>query len=97
MFLLLTGGEVGGEALAEHVVLLGVQGGGVLSVGAEILQRVPGDPAGDPLLDGAGALDAQEKAKTGNGGPRGLPDDQRAVRSDVSETYVCGRVRFCSR
>lgn len=91
----LTGGEVRGEALAEHVVLLGVQGGSVLSVGEQVLQGVPGGSPRDPLLDGAGALNAQEKAETSNDGPRRLPDDQRTVGSNVGETHVCRSIGLC--
>lgn len=92
---MLTGGEIRGEALAEHVVLLRVQGGSVLSVRAQVLQGVTGGPPRDPLLDGAGALDAQEKAKTSNDGPRRLPDDQRTFGSNVGDARVRRSIGLC--
>ena len=71
-----------------------MQKGSVLSVRPQIPQRELSDPARDPLLDGVGALDAQEETVAGDDGTGRLPGDNRIVSPDVSEVNIGGRIGF---
>lgn len=94
LLVILTGGEICSDALTELVVQLRVHGGGVLGVWPQVPQRVLGDPTRDPLLDGAGALDAQEETVASDDGAGSLPGGRRTVGADVSEMHIGGRVGF---
>lgn len=65
-----------------------MEGGLVLGVWTQVPQRILADSAGNPLLDGVGALDAQEETVARNNGSRGLPHHQGTVVADVSENHV---------
>lgn len=93
-FLTLTCGEICSDTLTELIVQLRVQDGSVLGVWTQIPQGELGDPARDPLLDGAGALDAQEKTIARYNGTGSLPGDFCAVRANVSKTHISGSIRF---
>lgn len=89
-FFILTGSKICSDALTELIVQLRVQDGNVLSVWAQIPQRVLGDPAWDPLLDGGGAPSAQIKTVAGDDGTGSFPYDNCTVVPNVSELQISG-------
>lgn len=93
----LTGGKIQNFALAELIVQLRVEYSCVLCVRAQIPQRVPGEPAWDPLFDGTGALEAQVETVASDNSTGSLPSDQCTIRANVSKTYISGGVGFWRR
>lgn len=93
-FLILTCGEICSDAFTQVIVQFRVQDGSVLGVRTQIPQWELGDSAWDPLLDGVGALDAQEKTIARYNGTGSLPYCHRAVWADVSKAHIGGSIRF---
>lgn len=89
-FSILTSSKICSDALTELIVQLRVQGGNVLIVWAQVLQRVLGDPAWNSLLDRAGAPSAQIETVASDDGAGSFPRDQRTVVANVSELHISG-------
>lgn len=92
--LTLTGGERGGDSLAEGVVQVRVENGSVLGLWSQIPQRELGDCTWDPLLHGVVAFNAHIEAVASDNGTGGLPQDHCTVVANVSETQAGWRIGF---